>query len=200
MYKAIASLFLILLLYSCNRNSETITEAPNPSPTPDETIAKSPSESPPSPTNGELSQICTNKQIGYSINYPGDWETNSGNVVEACQVFDPDVPQLPEATETFDEAVFIRIAPISLEKITTKGSGQTELSREKADLSNDKTAVVIEAESTGQGLLPKGLKSYRYYMEMGEETLIAETFDVEKQDYERNKEVLDQMMQTLVFN
>lgn len=200
MYKAIASVFLILLLYSCNRNPETTTETPTPSPTPDETVATSPSESPPSPSNGALSQTCTNKQIGYRISYPGDWETNTGDVVEACQVFDPNLPQIPEQTETFGEAVFIRIAPISLEKITVKGSGQTELSREKADLSNNKTAVVIEAESTGQGLLPKGLQSYRYYVEIDNETLIAETFDVEGQDYQRNKEILDQMMQTFELN
>ncbi|MFP4009341.1 MAG: hypothetical protein ACLFV6_15265 [Spirulinaceae cyanobacterium] len=196
MLRAIATLFLILLLNSCNRNPDTTTEIP----TPDETIAASPSQSPASPANGELGQTCTNKQIGYTIGYPGDWETNTGDVVEACQVFDPDVPQIPEQTETFDEAVFIRLAQISLEKVTVKSNTQTELSREKTLLKNNKTAVVIEAEATGQGLLPKGIQSYRYYVEMGDETLIAETFDVEGQDYQRNKAILDQMMQTLELN
>jgi len=196
MLRAIASLFLILLLTSCNRDPETTTETP----TPDETLAASPSQSPASPVNEELGQTCTNKQIGYTIGYPEDWQTNTGNVLEACQVFDPNLPQTSAQTATFDEAVFIRLAQISLEKITDKNNTQTELSREKALLQNNKTAVVIEAKATGQGLLPKGIQSYRYYVEMGDETLIAETFDVEGQDYQRNKAILDQMMQTLELN
>lgn len=200
MLRAIATLFLILLLNSCNRNPETVTETPTPSPTPDETIAASPPESPTSPANEGLGKSCTNQQIGYTIGYPKNWETNTGDVLEACQVFDPDVPQIPEQTEIFDEAIFIRLAQISLEKITVKSNTETELSREKALLKNNKTAVVIEAEATGEGLLPKGIQSYRYYVEMGDETLIAETFDVEGQDYQGNKVILNQMMQTLVLN
>jgi hypothetical protein len=191
-----AILLFIFLLTSCNRNPDTTTEIPpSPSPSPSETAT----ETPETPADGTLGKTCSNKQIGYTISYPADWETNSGNVVEACQVFDPDVPQLPENSETFDEAVFIRLAQAPFEQITAKGIGQTELLRQKASLKKD-TALVIEAESTGQGLLPKGIRSYSYFIEMGNETLIAETFDVEGQDYQRNKAILDQMMQTLELN
>ena len=44
-------------------------------------------------------QTCENPLGGWSVTFPGDWQTNTSEVIDACSVFDPEPIVLPEAGE-----------------------------------------------------------------------------------------------------
>lgn len=148
-----------------------------------------------------LSQTCTNQAAGYTVNYPTGWQTNPGEVLNVCQVFDPASITLPERSSSFDEAIHLRIDSIPFER-ATGGDNITEtiLSRRTTTVDGYE-AVVEESESTGRALLPSGVRSYTYVINIGDgEIMVASTYEVANQPYLRNKQVLDQMINSLRFN
>ncbi len=147
-----------------------------------------------------LGQSCTNEQIGYTVNFPQNWQTNSGSVVNQCQVFDSDAIQLEEATEDFDEAVYLRQENIAFDRLANTDSRSSRTLSRRQTTINGRQAVVIESESTGIGLLPEGRRFYRYLVDLGTNTLVAVTYDVPNQDYQRNKQILDRMMNSIEWN
>lgn len=146
-----------------------------------------------------LGQTCTNETIGYTINYPTGWQTNPGEVVNQCRVFDPESITLPEQAESTDEAIHLRVDNIPFERITDDSISERELSRQTLTLDGYQ-AIVTENESTGRGLLPEGMRFYQYAVDLGDRTFLATTYDVQGTQYERNKQVLDQMIDSLDFN
>lgn len=78
------------------------------------------------------------------------------------------------------------------------GLGEEILSREETQVAG-RDGVVVEAEATGEALLPQGIRSYRYYLRNGEGTLVASTYAVEGLDYEHTTRVLDAMVSRLDF-
>ncbi|MEQ8973301.1 MAG: S-layer homology domain-containing protein [Coleofasciculus sp. C1-SOL-03] len=147
-----------------------------------------------------LSQTCTNEAVGYTVNYPQGWVTNSGSVVEQCKVFDPESISLPEQSESFDEAVHIRVDRVPFERVaSTDNQSSQELSRRQTTIDGYQ-AVVVENKATGIGLIPEGVRSYLYFVDLDGQTLIGTTYDMQGQRYQRNKQVLDQMMNSLSFN
>lgn len=146
-----------------------------------------------------LSQTCSNTTIGYTVHYPANWITNSGEVLDPCQVFDPSAITLPEQSSSFDEAIHLRIDMAPFERATEESISEAELSRRTTTV-DGLPAVVTENESTGRGLLPAGVRYYSYTINLdGGEVLVASTYDVANQSYNRNKQVLDQMVSSLQF-
>ncbi len=145
-----------------------------------------------------LAQSCTNAEDGYSIQFPEGWFTNEGEVVPTCRYFHPQAFEVPEATEVFDLAVTVRVDDVPFTRVASEGDslGERVLSREETTVAGHQ-AVRVEAESTGDALLPEGVRSYRYHVEVDDGTLTATTHDVGDLDYEANKEILDEMMKTL---
>jgi hypothetical protein len=89
------------------------------------------------PNNGDsisLGQACTNEQIGYRISYPNTWQTNSGQVVNQCQVFDSGPIQLEANTEDFDEGVYIDLENIPFSRITNTESQTSKVLNLKNDM------------------------------------------------------------------
>ncbi len=147
-----------------------------------------------------LGQTCTNEAIGYTVSYPVGWQTNSGDVVKQCQIFDSRSIQLRERSEDFDEAVYFDLENVPFERILNAPSkGLRELSRRETTV-GDRRAVVTETESTGLTLLPKGVRSYKYTIDFNNKTLIVVTYDVKSQNYQRNKKVLDKMIESIKFS
>ncbi|WP_052307402.1 hypothetical protein, partial [Coleofasciculus chthonoplastes] len=147
-----------------------------------------------------LSQTCTNEAVSYTVSYPQGWVTNSGSVVEQCKVFDPESISLPEQSESFDEAVHIRVDKIPFERVAREDNQTSqELSRRQTTIDGYQ-AVVVENKATGIGLIPEGVRSYLYFVDLDGQTLIGTTYDMQGQRYQRNKQVLDQMMNSLSFN
>ncbi|MBW3548439.1 MAG: hypothetical protein KY452_09940 [Actinobacteria bacterium] len=145
-----------------------------------------------------LAQSCTNAEDGYSIQFPEGWSTNEGEVVPTCRFFHPQPFEVPEATEVFGLAVTVKVDDVPFSRVAgEEGSlGERVLSREETTVAGQQ-AVRVEAQSTGDVLLPEGVHTYRYHVEVGNGTLTATTHDVGELDYEANKEVLDEMMETL---
>ncbi|MGV2829884.1 hypothetical protein [Myxosarcina sp. GI1(2024)] len=147
-----------------------------------------------------LSQTCSNDRAGYQINYPQDWQTNPGEVLNRCQVFDPQSATVPENTESTGKAIYLRIeANVPFERIATENRGERHLSRQRMSI-GDYRAVAIESESTGKALLPQGIRTYSYVVALDKGTLVAITYDLGSNEYQTNKQILDRMMETIEFN
>ena len=147
-----------------------------------------------------LDRTCVNATAGYQIDYPQGWQTNSGEVVNRCRVFDPRSAQVPEYTESTGKAIYLRVENnVSFEAIAKEDISERHLSNKASKIQN-KRAVVIESESTGKALLRKGVRKYSYIVDLGDKTLIATTHDIPGSNYQQNKQILDQMMATIKFN
>ncbi len=147
-----------------------------------------------------LGQTCTNEAVGYTVSYPVGWQTNSGDVLKQCQVFDFRSIQLRERSEDFDEAVYFDLENVPFERIlNARSQGLKEISRTETMVGN-RRAVVTETESTGMTILPKGVRSYKYLIDFKDKTLIVVTYQVKSQNYERNKKVLDKMIESIEFS
>lgn len=150
----------------------------------------------PTTTTAGATRNCTNPEAGYSVEYPSDWATNSGETTPRCSYFHPRPFEVPPATEVFDLAVAISVQPVALETVSEQ-YGPDEL--EETTIA-DRQAVRVESVSTGEALLPEGIESYLYAVDLDGETLVAVTYNVDDLDYEHNKDVLDRMMETLELN
>ncbi|MEM6751400.1 MAG: S-layer homology domain-containing protein [Cyanobacteria bacterium P01_C01_bin.38] len=147
-----------------------------------------------------LGQTCTSRAIGYTVSYPVGWQTNSGDVVKPCQIFDFRSIQLRERSEDFDEAVYFDLENVPFEKIMNAPSrGLRVLSRDETTVGS-RRAVVTESESTGLTILPKGIRSYKYLIDFNYQTLVVVTYQVKSQNYQRNKKVLDKMLESIKFS
>lgn len=145
----------------------------------------------------QLSQRCTNSQDGFSVSYPAGWHTNSGEVIAECSAFDRQPIDVPRGSEMpFDIAVVIDAGEVPFE--TTAGPSRWEriLSTERMTVAG-RQAVRAEVEATGEGLADRGMRSLRYVVDLGGgRSIIATTHDTDP-SYERDKEILARMMQTL---
>jgi len=148
-----------------------------------------------------LGQTCSNRAANYAVNYPTGWVTNAGDVLNTCQVFDPTSITLPEQSSSFNEAIHLRIDSIPFaEAADTDDITETILSRRETAIDGYE-AIIEESESTGRALLPEGVRSYTYIINLGDgEIMVATTYDTANQQYTYNKKVLDQMVSTLRFN
>ncbi|HWH36010.1 MAG TPA: hypothetical protein VNT56_11920 [Acidimicrobiales bacterium] len=142
---------------------------------------------------------CRRPRGFFSVAYPPDWSTNTGEVSPPCTFFHPEPFTVPEATEVVDLAVMLRVERVPFETVGEPGETERELSRRQTTVAGA-PAVVVEAESTGDALLPAGVRTYRYAVDLDGQTLVAATYAVGGLDYETNKGVLDRMMESLTLS
>jgi hypothetical protein len=153
-----------------------------------------------SPGEITLGQTCTNESIGFTVRYPSGWQTNSGGVINQCLAFDPTSVTLPERAESFDEAIRIRQSEISFNRATEIDDiTERELSRRSTTV-NGRSAIAVESETTGRGILPEGIRIYQYVINLDGGAVLASTYDIDTDQYERNKQILDQMMDSIEFD
>lgn len=140
---------------------------------------------------------CTNEEAGYTVQYRADWHPNEGDVAQPCSLFDPEPFEVPEATEFFGAAISVRREPIAAEDLVEGADPTREvLEREETEIAGQR-AFRIESESTGDGLLDAGVRSYQVIVVVDGESLIVETYDLDEHDYEQNREVVDEMAESL---
>ncbi len=140
---------------------------------------------------------CANPQAGYRVAYPAQWQTNPGSVMPECSLFDPEPIQLQAGTEIpLDIAVSIRREPVRLETIAGEPRDERVLSRAETTVAG-RRALRIESEATGEVMHPEGTRSYRYLVDLGEETLVAATYEAGTLDFASKRRILDEMMSTL---
>lgn len=142
---------------------------------------------------------CTNTDMRYRIEYPAAWQTNTGDVVSACSLFDPDSIRVPPYSELpYDIAVAVRREQVDFDTLTGPQLGSRELSREATTVAG-RPAVRRELESTGEGLLPQGRRAYQYVIDLDGASLILATHDIGDLPYAEKRRVLDAMVGTLRF-
>ncbi len=142
---------------------------------------------------------CINRVEGYAVEYPAGWHTNPGEVMDVCSLFDPEPITVPPGTQIpIDIAVSIRFEPVSYETVAGEVLGRRELSREETTV-DGREAVRIESEATGEALYPAGLRAYQYFVDLGDTTMVAGTYDAGTFPYERKRRILDAMMATFDF-
>ncbi len=159
------------------------------SPSPDETQ---------SPDGDDMAWATCEHPEGIRVSYPEGWHVNSGATHPACSAFDPEPFEVPEATEFLDAAALLSVEQVDFETITSPDARAGRVLNERDQLIDGQDALRIESESEGDALLPEGLRSTRWFVLLGENrTLTLVTHQVEGADYERNRQILDQMAMRL---
>lgn len=139
---------------------------------------------------------CESPEAGYRVDHPTVWSTNAGDVLPPCSLFDPEPFEVPEGTEIpAGLAIAITVEPPAAGG--GSGSGERVLS-EREDSVDGYPATRLEAESTGEGLFPAGMRSTRWIVAAHGERIVARTHDRGTLAYEEKQTVLDRMMETLV--
>lgn len=185
---AVGGLLVAGLLAACGPQSDGGVTG---QPTGDRTDTSTPAATPTLPAG------CEDPEVGYRMSYPSDWRTNDGEVVPSCRLFDPRPIEVEPQTEVpLDIAVAVRTTDVSLGRFATEDEAAEVLTSRSTTVDGHE-AVVVEARSTGEALLPDDVRSYRYAVDLGDQRLVAVTHDVGEPAYEDTKKVLDQMMEAI---
>lgn len=147
-----------------------------------------------------LDAECRSQEQGYVVSYPEPWHVNDGEHLPSCTVFDPDPVEIEGGRDLpTDLAVTIRREDVPFGEVTELDSdAEREISAEDVKVA-ERDARMLEVEATGAGLYPEGLRTHRYYVDWGSDTLVAETHDAEGMEfaYEERRDLLDAMMDSL---
>jgi hypothetical protein len=154
---------------------------------------------PPDNTDQAAVVTCTNDEIQATVRYPRDWHTNTGEVMPACSLFDPEPIEVDPATDIpLDIAVIMRLEQRPFEAFGEPVRG------EQRDASGEVTVdgrrgLAVDWTTTGEGMLPEGVRVRSYYVEHGQATLVAETYELGDPSFTVRQAILDRVMETLVF-
>jgi hypothetical protein len=142
---------------------------------------------------------CHNRTEGYVVEYPAGWNVNSNDILGPCRLFNPGPIQIPRDSELpIDIAVTIWLEPVDFETLTGEVMGRRVISREETTV-DGREAMRIEGETTGEGLHDRGIRTYEYFVHLGDTTMAASTYDVGDLPFERKRRILDDMMETFDF-
>lgn len=178
----------VALLTSCGADGST----PDPA-VPGENVSVSPT---PESSAGGVAE-CTNEEARYTVAYPDDWETNSGEIMPACSLFDPGRIEIGAGSEIPpDIAVMILREAAPYSAVTAEDPSRDDSSREPTTV-DGKPALRVEGVTTGVGLYDRGMPAYHYFVDLAGETLVASTFGAGSLDFESKKDVLDRMMASI---
>jgi hypothetical protein len=144
-----------------------------------------------------LSQRCTNEAHAFTISYPAAWHTNSGEVIPACSAFDPEPVQVPAQSEMpFDIAIVIGVHEVPFDRAGSDPRFERVLSSERLTIAG-RPASRAEVEATGEGLADRGLRTLRYAIDLGGGRSLIATTNRTDDAYERDKEILGRMLETI---
>ncbi|GAB2693236.1 hypothetical protein [Thalassiella azotivora] len=185
-----------LVLAACGAEGDG---APAPTET-TTTVTATPTGTPtttPTQDGPELTR-CDNPE-GFSIAYPEDWSTNSGDVVAACSQFHPEPFDVPAGTDERVAAVVAYVDPVPFDVATDPGAA-TDVDRTPTTV-DGRQAVRLEYTATGDALWPAGTPVTLYAVDLTTEsqdrTLFLTTVGTPDMQYEQNQDVLDRMVGTL---
>jgi hypothetical protein len=145
------------------------------------------------------SQECLNREEGYAVSYPEGWRVNTGDVLGHCSAFDPEPVRIPRDSEIpTDIAIVIGFQPVPIAILAGDMRGRREISRETTTV-DGRAAIRMDSESTGEGLHDAGLRSYQYFVDLGDSTMVAATHDSGQLPFSRKRLILDAMMASFDF-
>lgn len=197
--KSVLSLLTVVALVAIACGDGDVDTAANGTPTGDATTPPPGETQTPDGENGDdIAWATCEHPEGIQVSYPEGWHVNTGEILPACSAFDPEPFEVPEASEFLEAAALLSVEQVDFETITGPDARAGEVLDERDQLIDGQDALRIETESTGDALLPAGLRSTRWFVLLGENTtLTMVTHQVEGNDYERNRRVLDQMAERL---
>ena len=191
------------------------TEAPAATAVPTPTVVPTPAATP-SPFGVAVfpdPDDCTNPAGGYRVAYPNSWYSNaaiplpgdaSGAGEPACQLFAPtDFVQLYGTEISSDVAIWIRVYELPEGTAWNYGPfpGQLRIFSDSEAIVGGQPARVQEIEviEGSMSARPGDLYS-QYIIELSSSRYLkAQTIYYHQEEYETNRMILDQMMQTLEF-
>lgn len=137
---------------------------------------------------------CHDTELGYEVQYPEGWQTNSGEVMPPCRLFDPeDVAVEPQTEIPFDIAIRIHPSSAPLEVFRTPNPASEVVASWEATVDGHE-AVVVELRATGDAMLPRGVHTYLYAVELGDRRLVAATHETGSPAHDHTRRVLDELM------
>ena len=140
---------------------------------------------------GPMTASCTNPEFGYTVSFPSNWYYNlhvegATSDVSECRYFSSEDFEITPGSEP--SGVSIGFSPSSESLDGFEGEPTTVGGRD---------ALISETEVTTPGF--EGTY-YTYRIDIGDgSTLSAQTVDTWVGPYAENKEILDAMMESLVF-
>lgn len=142
---------------------------------------------------------CVNRVEGYAVRYPADWHVNSGEVLGPCALFHPDPFEVPRNSEVpMEIAIAIDFEPVPFARVHGDTIGRRDETQESTSV-DGRAGVRVSSVSTGEGLHPPGIRSYHYFIDLGDTTMIATTYDAGTPSFEEKRAVLDAMMASFDF-
>jgi hypothetical protein len=140
---------------------------------------------------------CESEALGYTVAYPAGWHTNDPGEMGPCRLFHPEPFEVPyRAGIPLDIAVIILVEEVAVEETLGEPIGKRLLEETRLEVAG-REAWRFLLHSTGEGFLPEDVIAYRYHVDANGSTLIAATYGERDRDFERNRGVLDEMMERL---
>ncbi len=144
----------------------------------------------------ELARSCVHEERGVrvEVRYPQGWHVNNDDV-QPCSAFDPEPFHLRPGTEfPRDLAVVLYVEPLAFDQLTSHTGVQVQAER---PMTIDGRRAVRQVVTAGGALPSPHRTSTRYVVDAGtERSIVATTFHVEGNDYERSVETLDAIVGT----
>lgn len=145
---------------------------------------------------------CAGPGGAYTVRYPASWFTVEHGPVP-CRFFHPEPFALPQSTEAPGLAIRVVLAPAPFDVIVPPlhglGAFDETLSRRNGFVARHRT-VRIDSRTRSAGILPAGTRRLTWYVETGEETLVATTSDnASSGRFGSNAEVLDAIVAAVEF-
>lgn len=155
-------------------------------------------EQPSTVRNGNLAvQRCSNPRAGYAIAYPEGWQTNLGEVIARCRLFGPQLGEVEAGTEVpLSVPIFLQATNRPFPAQSPPNDPGLEIISSQRTQVNGHRALILRGQGTGEGLIPQGMATYQYLVDIDGSTLIAATYGAGDLAFSDKMAVLDQMMTT----
>lgn len=153
--------------------------------------------SPPAADTLRLEERCANPTDGYALSYPAGWQVNRGDVLPPCSLFDPEEIRVPRDSELpIEIGVAVDVEPVPFTRVSGETLGRRVVQREAAEIAG-RPAVRLLSETTGEGLHPRGIRTYQVMVDLGGRTLAATAYEAGALPLEHKRRVVDAMMESL---
>ena len=185
----VLSLMLLLVLGACGDEDTAAPGSPSPRP-------PSPSAQPSRSPSDALAQRCTHPSEGYSVAYPAEWFVADGDRIEPCSFFSSEPLDLEPATEADGVAIRLDVLPDPFPEAVRKVESDGGQQSEETSIGG-REAVRITGETDDRGLLPPGLATTTWVVDLGARSLLLTTDEGGSDDYATSVEVLDEMARSV---
>jgi hypothetical protein len=138
---------------------------------------------------------CASPALGYSIAYPAGWHRDRN-----CAFFDPKPFTLPENSDFYGAALEVQVAQDSwanvVRGLTDRRFART-ISRRDVRVGG-RRAVLVEVESTGEGLFERGYRLYAYVVDVtGRPPIVVQATRRPGAAWGNRKQVADRAVRSL---